>query len=206
MIAQMLAGPERGGVPLPTDVPRFLPPQLRLVFDFQDDEQDRTQAEISKVRAETRERDVNTGIITPRVAREQMKKDGEISEDEFEAMELADGRTPDGQEVVNLFYSLDADYQALLDVGVDDPLAVLVNDPVLVLAGVEAAMLAARDIVTNATSANERVKARRALAALAALKALYLEQAVEGEEEEQPTEEETEEEEGEREETEEVEA
>jgi hypothetical protein len=184
MIAQMLGGPEKGGVPLPGDVPRFLPPQLRMVFDFQDDEQDRTQAEISKVRAETRERDISTGIITPRIAREQMLADGEINEDEFEAMELEEGRTPDGQDVVNLFYSLDADYQALLDVGVDDPLAVLVNDPVVVLAGIEAAMLTARDILTNATSTNERVKARRALAALAALKELYLEQAV-GEEEEE---------------------
>lgn len=190
LIAQMLGGPEKGDVPLPTDVPRFLPPQLRMVFDFQDDEQDRTQAEIRKVRAETRERDINAGTITPRIARAQMQKDGEITSDEFEAMELEEGRTPDGEEVVNLFYSLDPDFQALLDVGVEDALALLVNDPVLVLAGIEQAMLAARDIMTNPVSTNERTKAKRALAALAALKELYLEQAA-GEEE--PVEEEVEE-------------
>jgi hypothetical protein len=178
MIATMLAGPERGNVPLPTDVPRFLPPQLRMVFDFQDDEQDRTEAEISKTRAETRERDINTGVVTVPVARAQMVKDGELTEDEFEAMELDEGRTPEGEEVVNLFYSLDPDFQALLDVGVDDPLAVLVNDPVVVLAAIEEAMLAARDILTNATSVSERSKARQALAALGRLKELYLEQAM----------------------------
>jgi len=199
LIAQLLAGPERGNVPLPTDVPHFLPPQLRMVFDFQDDEQDRTQAEISKVRAETRERDLGAGVIDVRVAREQMLKDGEITDDEFENLELAEGRTPDGEDVLNLFYSPDADIQALLDVGVPDPLLVLVNDPVVVLAGVETAMLTARDILTNASIASERTKARYALAALGVLKELYLEQAL-GEEEaegEEEAQEEVQEEEGE---------
>jgi len=196
MIAKMLGGAKQGGGLMP-GAPRFLPKQLYMEFDFQDDEQDRTAAEIYKIRAEARERDLNAGVITVRVARQQMAKSGELSDDEFELMELEDGRLPDGKDVLNLFYEDDADIQALLDIGLDDPLNVLANDPALALAGIEEALLTARDVLVNASLRNEMQRATYALAALEELKALYLEQITQAaeepqEEEEAPAEEEEE--------------
>jgi len=173
MIATMLGGPEEGP-PIVSDVPRFLPPQLKLVFDFQDDEQDRAEAEISSQRSQTRERDINTGVITTRVAREQMLKHGEITEAEFDEMELDDGRLPDGMDILTLFYSKDGQTAGMLDVGATgEALDVTANDRQQWLDAIDIKVRIVEEIAVNGINASLRKKARQAVVALNKLKDLY---------------------------------
>jgi len=160
-----------------------LPPYLRMVFDFQDDELDRMRAEIKEIRSERHDRDVANGIITIRTAREQMLSDGDVTESQFQDMELNDGRTPDGLNVLDLFYQEDIE---LLQ-GIDP------TDPDLELA-VER-MHEAKRIFTASTSNEVKREARQAAAALEALLKIYgveiveRQEAVEEEEGEQEEEE-----------------
>lgn len=105
---------------------KFLPPHLKLIFDRQDDEQDEQQANIEKVRSETRERDINTGVISVRVAREMMVEEGGLTQQQFRQLELTDGRLEDGQPLHSIetnsryaeFIGMEiADLYALLDTG-----------------------------------------------------------------------------------------
>jgi hypothetical protein len=91
---------------------KFLPPYLELIFDYQDDAQDEAAAKIRYTRAQRRELDLNTGVTDVRTEREIMMDEGEITEAQFIAMELADGRLPDGEDVMSLFQS--PDYQDVL--------------------------------------------------------------------------------------------
>jgi hypothetical protein len=172
MLAGMIGGPERGVGRLPGAI-RFLPPQLRMVFDFQDDEQDRTAAEINDVRAQARERNLNDDVISIRVAREGMLETGELSEAQFEDLELEDGRLSDGSDVLILFNSPDPFFRDVLALGIAEPLDVGGNDEEVVLAAIEDAALDLMAISGNPVSARERDQAKRALAALRALKELY---------------------------------
>jgi hypothetical protein len=84
---------------------KYLPPFLKLVFDYQDDTQDRQSAEIANVRAQGRERDLKNGVSNKRVEREKMLANGELTEAQFEELELEDGRLIDGVEVDVLFHN-----------------------------------------------------------------------------------------------------
>ena len=174
MIATMLGGPARGGPGLMSDVPRFLPPQLKIEFDFQDDEQDRISAEIDKVRAEGRKQDLDTGVINVRVAREQMLKSGELDEDQFEELELDEGRLPDGMDVLTLFYSGDGQTQGMLSIDAQgDPLDVADNDPAVWVPAIDKQLRTVEPLAVNAPNAGLRRKARRAVVALQKLRDLY---------------------------------
>lgn len=107
---------------------KFLPDTLSMVFDFQDDAQDAQQAEIRLKRSERHEIDLNNATLDERTIREQMLADGDISKEQFERLELEDGRLPDGDPVLALFFR--SDTKEDLDMGVENPLAVLQNDPV----------------------------------------------------------------------------
>jgi hypothetical protein len=107
---------------------KYLPQDMKLVFDFQDDAQDRQEAEISKIRAERRVQDISSGAIDVRTTRELMLRDYELTRRQFERLELADGRMPDGSPVVSLFYGDSPTYEDWLDVGTDDPLDKSAND------------------------------------------------------------------------------
>lgn len=93
---------------------KFLPAFLKAEFDFQDDAQDRQSAEIASVRAQSRERDINAMVIDLRTARELMVKSGELTGEQFEQLELNDGRLEDGTSVEMLFYSKDKEYVEFL--------------------------------------------------------------------------------------------
>ncbi len=184
--------------------PKFLPKELRLVFDYQDDEQDKLQAEVRSTRAKTRQLDLNAGVVTVRVSREQALASGDITQAQFNHMELEDGRLPNGDDVLSLFSSVDNMLVQILDLGVDDPLAIDFNDPVDMMLEIEEAALDAQDQLMAAGSRGEREKVEQAIAALSKLKDLYQElvlqeiqqeqqmeeaqqeQAAEGEEEPQP--------------------
>jgi hypothetical protein len=173
MIANLLGGPEDGPA-MPTDVPRFLPPQLKMVFDFQDDEQDRASAEIAATRAKTRTSDINAGIISPRVAREQMLKNGEITQDEFDEMELDDARLPDGMDVLTLFHSNDGQVQGMLAIdAIGEPLDVGLNNREQWIAAIDKQIRIVEAIAVNGPNAQLRRKARQAVVAMQKLKDLY---------------------------------
>ncbi len=136
---------------------KFLPDTLEAYFDYVDDTQDEQAATIRKLRADGRTLDLTSGTMTVRVAREQMLEDGEISEQQFEAMELAEGRLADGLDVLMLFQSQDREISAIL-MGID-PAA---PDPALV----EERRRMAWQRHDSAPNANIKRKMRQALAAL----------------------------------------
>jgi len=101
---------------------KYLPSHLKMVFDFQDDAEDRQIADIKNVRSTRHRTDTTAGVLNIRVSREQMLADGDIDRSQFERLELADGRLDDGTSVLNLFYSTDKIYQKYLQLtGIDDP-------------------------------------------------------------------------------------
>jgi hypothetical protein len=170
MMQRLLGGSPRGTM---ATTGKFLPPYLKLVFDYQDDEQDRLQADIRKVRAERRKTDLETGITTTRVSREQALSAGDLTPAQFEELELDDGRLPDGQDALTLFSSTEPFYLEYLDLGVDDPLLIDANDPTDMMVAIEGAALDVQDVLVNSSNAKERLRAKQALAALGALKEIY---------------------------------
>ena len=171
MIATAIGGSERGKL---SAAGKVLPPTLKMVFDFQDDEQDKDQAEVRSVRSQTRKRDLAGGAFTLRVVREQALEVGDISTAQFEDMELADGRLPDGKPVLALFTSHDGVMQGLLAVdAVGEALEVAENDAAEWTAGIEKQIRLDTEIEMNAPNAPLKRAARQAIAALEALLVLY---------------------------------
>lgn len=170
VITTLLGGDPRGSRHMRG---KFLPPHLKLVFDFQDDEQDRMRAEVQERRAKARTADLGAGVINVRVAREQALEAGDLTRAQFEQMELAEGRLPGGEDITTLFYAGDEQARELLDLGVPDPLDVARNDREAVLATLEEKMSEARDFLSGATTASSKTLARQALAALAKLHDVY---------------------------------
>jgi len=163
---------------------KFLPPHLKLVFDFQDDEQDRMRANVKEVRAQTRERNLATGVINIRTAREQALSSGDISIAQFKQMELESGRTEDGTEVLSLFKSDDVAILALINVGVPEPLDLEANDPESMLTSIDEAIRAVREASWKAATRGAKDAAIQAMSALRELRFEY-EQLIEVPEEEE---------------------
>jgi hypothetical protein len=147
--------------------------QYEVVFDYQDDEQDRQQAEIREIRNKYWASAINTGIIDVRTAREQMLEAGDLTEQQFEDMELGDGRLPDGTDVLNLFYSLDPVMQQMLAIGEGDVLNTEANSREIMLLAIEDKLIEIRAILVNPSRPKEFDAAKMAFAALMALKRLY---------------------------------
>ena len=152
---------------------KFLPPSLEFHFDLQDDEQDMLQAEVRDKRSIRHERDLKSGSSSIRVTREIMLDDGDISEAQFEQMELDDGRLKDGSSVLSLFFATDPDIQSLLSLSVDNPLDF--SDNVRerlegVVAEISKAEVKALEALATAGWSNKKSKARQALAALSELR------------------------------------
>jgi len=102
-----------------------------------------------------------------------MLADGELTEAQFEDLELEEGRLSDGSDVLTLFNSPDPFFRDVLALPFPDPLDVGENDAGAVLAAIEDAALDCMAISGNPASAKERDQAKRALAALRALQKLY---------------------------------
>lgn len=154
-------------------VGKLLPPHLKLVFDFQDDEQDRMKAENQKMRTETIATGLETGVITLRVAREKALEAGDITEAQFNQMELTDGRLPTGEDVLTMFYSGDKVIRELLDLGVEDPLDVNRNDALSIITAVEDKQGEIRKAMAGAGSPRQKETLKQALAALGKLREAY---------------------------------
>lgn len=164
-----------GGTSLATVLRKAIPSHLKLEFDFQDDQQDRDQAEIRKVRSETRRERINDGEVDIRTARLHALQAGDLSQEEFNDLELADGRLPDGQPVINLFMSGDRDTQEMLALSVGNVLDPQANDSEFVLERIDEQQRQLRAELMNPNRPATFKKAKEAFMALEALKELYSE-------------------------------
>lgn len=149
---------------------KFLPPYLRMVHDFTDDEQDSLRADILNTRSQSYERLLNAQAVTERVSREMMLSDGTITEAQFLSMELASGRLFDGSPLLSLFYSRDQDTAAMLDLGIADPATV--QPSVELTAKIDQRLSSVSSIYHNTGSNRLKMKAISAIAALNALRKL----------------------------------
>lgn len=131
---------------------KVLPPYLELVFDYQDDAQDRQIAEIRSIRSQARQRDLIGSITNQRIERQLMVENGEISQAQFEELELADGRLEDGLDIKVLFASDDKDYVSMLSGTTDANYETKMED-------IQKLIMASKDV-------NLIKKARKALAAI----------------------------------------
>jgi hypothetical protein len=153
---------------------KFLPPHLEISFDYQDDAQDRDQAEIKKIRAEQRKTDIEDGVITIRVAREQALDRGDITQAQFDGMELQDGRLPNGDSLLAAFSNRrDTQLMEMLFLGVAEPLDLDSNDAFDMIIAIDDRAIEVQALTQNAPSAPLKRKARIALHALGELKKLY---------------------------------
>ncbi len=152
---------------------KYLPAHLFCVFDNQDDQQDEQQAIIWDRRSTARQRDLTTGSTTVQVERARMLRTGEITEDEYNQMELVDGRLPTGVSVVSLFFSKDPLFAELLDFGAENITNPEVNDIQSVLDQIDEKEKLAYMALEVAPTKNITRKLFEALAALAHLRALY---------------------------------
>jgi hypothetical protein len=152
---------------------KYLPPHLKLVFDFQDDEEDRQSAETKEVRARRWATSIKDGSMDTHTARAQMVEVGDLERGQFERLELEDGRLTDGTSVLALFYSDDPQIKKLMDIGVENPLDIEANSWETIKTAVEKKVVDALTIVVNSSNPDERWNAQKALAALRELRELY---------------------------------
>jgi hypothetical protein len=153
---------------------KYLPTYLRFVFDYQDDAQDRQEAEIRRLRADTRRQDASSKMLDSRAMREVMVRDGDLTEEEFERMELIDGRTLEGAPILALFYSDDKELSGMLDLGVDDPVDIANNEPEMMLELIREALADTVKFLVNARDPLTTKNAFRAILALSHLEKAYL--------------------------------
>lgn len=146
---------------------KFLPPYLKMRFDFRDDEEDQQRALIGDIRGRQRERDIGSGTLTVRTARQKMLVDGDIKRPMFESMEWSSGRLEDGSPIFVLFF--DETYDQYLNLGVDNPLDLANLTPlevsILRSAIAERRSVAAQDLASTRARGLQGV-IHRALAAL----------------------------------------
>lgn len=152
---------------------KYLPPYLKLVFDFQDDEEDRQAAETKEVRARRWSTSIKDATMDKHTARAQMVEVGDLERGQFERLELEDGRLTDGTSVLALFYSEDKQIAKLLDIGIENPLDAEVNSWETIKPAVEKKVAEALTIIVNSNNPDERWGAQKALAALRELRELY---------------------------------
>lgn len=151
----------------------YLPAHLEFKMDYLDDDQDEQRAIIHNTRSQARQRDILSEITTIRIERERMLEDGEITQEQFEDMELESGRLPTGLDVLLLFQSQDSKFQAWLDIGIPDPTNVKVNEPESTLQLIHEQRLNLSSEIHGTANPETLRMARQAIAALDHLKKLY---------------------------------
>jgi len=154
---------------------KMLPPYMDLVFDFQDDAQDKQVAEIKKIRSERHTADLTSEVVDERTAREQMFADGDLTQAQFEDLELKSGRLKDGTTALSLFHS--PEHKAMLELGIPDPLNIEANDAEIiksVISDKRTELIQALGVITNHKN---RKLIKEAMTALDVLLAEYEEAA-----------------------------
>ena len=156
---------------------KFLPPQLEFKFDHRDEEDNQLKATVEFTKAQSAEKNIANGILTPRVIRERWLDDGVVSEAQFEEMELSDGRLADGTDILNLFLSDDVQVQDMLRLSLANPLDVTSNDPAAAMKAIDAQLQVVNGININASRYITKKITRQAIAALKTLRDEYDEKA-----------------------------
>lgn len=157
---------------------KVVPPHLTTSWDYVDDMQDQLQAGIQETRARTRSANLTNGTLTVRIAREQMKGTGELTDSQFNDLELADGRLPNGLDVISLFSSEDPSVKQYLDLGVENPLDPTTYDALEMLDKIEENIIAVQKVIDRARTEKADFAARCALAALTKLQSRIMGEAV----------------------------
>jgi len=152
---------------------KLLPPHLMAIFDLPDDEENQQKALIRDIRARNRDRDLGSGTITIRAARQMGLDDGDISQQAFNYMELEDGRLPDGRPLSLTFFSSDPVYSRHLNFGSTNPLALTDNDPTEVTNMIEGKQSGVLQELAETTSSSKEERLMIAYGALEWLRAQY---------------------------------
>lgn len=155
---------------------RFLPAYLSFKFDEVDDDADQQHADILATRATARSTNLSAGVTTLRVERVAMLHDGDISIEDFAMLELADGRTPDGMDILFLFYTKDPYISDLLrGFTVPEPTDLISTDAPNIVPKIREREIKVYQEVETARTAVKANKARMALYALQKLETMYME-------------------------------
>ncbi len=101
---------------------KMLPPHLKCIFDLPDDEENQQRALIKDIRARNRDRDIASGTINVRAARQQALSYQDITRVTFNTLERNDGRLPDGRPIEILFFETSPPYAKHLDFSPINPL------------------------------------------------------------------------------------
>jgi len=119
------------------------------------------------------EKDLKSGLVSRRLARLQLLASGFLTQVQFEDEELVEGRLPDGQPTLDLFFSPDPFYQDILDVNTPDPTNIADNDPADMILEIEAAMANAKERMLVEVNEEEKRKLKYGIAALESLGQQY---------------------------------
>lgn len=153
---------------------KVVPPYLKVMFDFKDDEEDQQRALIRDIRGRNRERDIGTGTINTRTARQRMLEDGDLSRVDFVLMEAEDGRLPDGTTIEVLYHSTDPVFNRHL--GSNNGAALLImadNDQDEAIADLQERRSGALKELSMTTSARKKEQLKLSVAALNWLEEKY---------------------------------
>lgn len=152
---------------------KVLPHYLQLDFDYQDDSEDRQIAEIRNVRAMTNERISRAKMGTTRLIHQNMLRDGDITDAQYEELELAEGRLVSGEDILTMFYSSDPTTQSLLTMGVENPTDPFLHTAEEMLPLIEAQRTEILKVLANTRSTYQEKLYKQCLAALSALQRIY---------------------------------
>jgi hypothetical protein len=153
---------------------KFLPAHLKIVFDYQDDAQDRQRAEISESRSKTRRLNLEDSSTDTRIERELMLQNGEINSAQFNSLELASGRLPDGRDIQILFYSEDETESELLTIAeLSDPLDFDAHDPETAIRAIDKQIREVYKLAAQSIGVRNTVAIEQSLAALKFLRKEY---------------------------------
>lgn len=95
---------------------KFLPSSLKIILPEEDKDTDGTLARIKANLSLARDKNIKNGVSNIRIEREKQFENGEISQSQFEKLELEDGRLPNGLPIQALFFSQDKSLSELLNI------------------------------------------------------------------------------------------
>lgn len=157
---------------------KFLPARFQMVFEYQDEAQDRQTAETRRIQTERTNIELINGAMNKRAAREQMLTTGYMDQAQFDMLELSDGRLDDGTDILTTLYKKEPALDPYRDLDVDDPLDWVKNDPKKCALKAHQQILSLRHAIADIAPGDKlsamRVEALRLLAALIKVKQIYL--------------------------------
>lgn len=142
----------------------YLPRHLMMVFDFQDDAQDRQRAEIEQERARARKINLENKVTGVREERMMMVTSGVLTDAQFKDLELDDGRLPDGKPLDTLFFREEPVYKEILTLpGISNPTDIRGNEAEKVLDAISKQKAKALEILAGADGEIKKRQAKEAL-------------------------------------------